>query len=138
MLDVEKIEKALLSTFATITSLTAGVTIFYSQIPEGLLNACAVIVEGDATGNEPEIPKFPVQVIGKFALRKDAMTAYSKVMQGLPIYGDRTVTVDTNKYVVISGILKKGNGGVYPVTENGTKLWYFSMNAIACIKSTTT
>lgn len=136
-LDMDKIENAVMETIATIASLTSGTSIFYGQIPENKLEVVAVVIDANATGNEAEIPKFQVQIIGKYRLRKNAVAAYSKISQGLPLYGDRTVVISGTSSVVIAGILKRGNGGVYQDSDNGTKVWCFSINAIACIKSTT-
>lgn len=134
MLDIDKIEKALLQIFAGIANLQPGTNIFYGQIPENMMDATAVITAGDASGNEPEIPKFTIQIIGKFTLRKDAAETFSLISQSLPMYGSRIIRVDGYD-VLIEAILKRGNGGVYPEVENGCKTWRFSLNAVACVKS---
>jgi len=134
MLDYEKIEKALLEIFSEILSMTPGTNLFRGQIPEGTSDVCAVIVDAENTGNDPEIPKFTAQALGKFTERKYAVLRYSQIYQSLPTFG--IVRNVDGRRVVIEALLRRGAGGVYPDSDNGIKIWCFSINFIAAVKST--
>lgn len=128
-MDTKVAERALTQFWADALGLTTDTNIFRGGIPASKSEGVAVILGTEITGNDPAIKKYNVQILGKYDDRDKALQLVEDVSGSLPCY-EQTLTV-TGGSVNIRAMLKRGSGGAWKQSDDGTIKHYASFNLIA-------
>lgn len=108
-----------------------GTNVFTSHIPDGTNNALAVMFLNQLDENEWEVPKFNVQVVMKSASRSSCQDVLDKLRAEFPKYG-ATESVSGIKFDMI---LRRGEGAIVRVTDNGAVAFEMFYNMVAVFKT---
>lgn len=127
---MKKYEDAFARILALELDLIFGVNLFTSQIPENLDEGIAVSFGNQIDENEWEIPKFNVQIFMKSPSRSSCQKVLAKLMAEFPKYG----VVDSVSGVRFDEILRRGNGAIVRVTDNGKTTFEMVFNMVAVFK----
>ncbi len=128
---MKKYEDALARIIASSISYTFGTNLFTSHIPDGVNNAVAVLFLNQLDENEWEIPKFNVQVVMKSSSRSSCQDVLDKLRAEFPKYG----SVDSISGIKFDQILRRGEGTVVRVTDNGAVAFEMFYNMVAVFKT---
>lgn len=116
----QECEQTLTAIFTTALSLTRDKSIFRGFLPDQVLNALSVTVEGFHDGNYPGgCHEFSFQIFGRYEKRQDAMELCNAIDHWLPRYSNSL------------RLTKTGSGAVYESAAKGKKIWELSINGKA-------
>lgn len=109
-------ERALVDLCAGLLELEKDKTLFRGKLPAAKMDAVAVIIESPGQGNEPVMPRYAVQLLGRFESRDAALEMCDKFDLVFPRVGDGFY------------ILKTGRPAVYDTTVKGREAFGVSVN----------